>query len=176
MNVSLNNPYLFLKNLLNWSMNKKLLISDELAAFLESGLSINLATRDDDLQPDGAPAWAATVHEDRSYMTVFVLETSARAMMKNLKRHPEIAVVFDQPSTHRACQVKGQLTASRKARATERDEVMRQKECFLVDLEHIGIPRAMTTQLVDWPCMALELRVEQVFEQTPGPGAGAPLT
>mgnify|MGYP001439669455 CR=1 FL=1 len=36
----------------------KALISRELATFLESGLSITVATCDRELKPDGAVAWA----------------------------------------------------------------------------------------------------------------------
>ena len=34
----------------------------------------------------------------------------------------------------------------------------------------IGIPRAMSASAETWPCIALDIRVTQVFEQTPGPG------
>jgi hypothetical protein len=147
-------------------------VSEELAAFLECGLSIVIATRDPELQADGAPAWAAKVHEDRAHLTVFVQAQAAPAMLANLEYHPEIAILFDLPSSHRACQVKGRLTASRKARASERPEITRQAEGFRTDLESIGIPKAMTAEWKPWPCVALELRVTQIFEQTPGPGTG----
>ena len=150
-------------------------IPDELAKFLESGLSITVATRDGELQPDGAVAWAARVHDDRDRLTVFLYEEAAREMLRNLKSYPQIAIDFDRPTSHRACQVKGRYLGSRRARATERSEVERQVESFASDLEAIGIPRAMTAGWKTWPCTALELRVTELFEQTPGPGAGAPL-
>ena len=143
--------------------------------FLESGLSINVATRDEALQPDGAMAWAVRVHEDRLHMTVFLYAKSAPAMLRNLKVHPEIAVAFDRPTTHRACQVKGLVASTRRGKTTERAEVERQVDGFFTDLEAIGIPRAMVAGLKTWPCVAIALRVTQVFEQTPGPGAGEPL-
>jgi hypothetical protein len=133
------------------------------------------ATRNGDLEPDGAWAWAARVHDDRSRLTVFFYEDAAREMLRNLETHPEIALDFDLPTSHRACQVKGLLVSSRRARKAERPEVERQVEAFAVDLEAIGIPRAMTAGWKTWPCMALEVRVTELFEQTPGPGAGEPL-
>ena len=36
-------------------------------------------------------------------------------------------------------------------------------------------PRAMVAGMKIWPCVAIELRVTQLFEQTPGPGAAEPL-
>jgi hypothetical protein len=152
-----------------------MMISDELAGFLESGLAITIATRDADLEPDGGWAWAARVHEDRASLTLFVHERSAPALLRNLQSHPEIAIAFDLPSSHRACQVKGRFTASRRARPGERAEIERQAQAFVVDLESIGIPQAMTAGWKCWPSVAIELRVTQLFEQTPGPGAGEPM-
>ena len=156
-------------------MTARRLISDELAGFLQSGVSINVATRDDELQPDGAVAWAASVHENRSHLTVFLPESSGRAMLRNLKVHPEIAIVFDKATSHRACQVKGRFASTRRSKVAERAEVERQLDGLFMDLEAIGIPRAMAAGWKIWPCVAIDLRVTQLFEQTPGPGAGEPL-
>ena len=156
-------------------MRAKPPISEELAAFLECGLSITMATRDGDLEPNGTSALAARVHEERTHVTVYVHSNSAQAMLRNLERYPEIAVLFDLPSSHRACQAKGRFTASHKALTSERRDVARQVEAFRADLEGIGIARALTAQWKAWPCVAFEFRVEQIFEQTPGPGTGGPL-
>ena len=156
-------------------MTAEPLISDALASFLESGLSINVATRDDALQPDGEVGWAVVVHDDRVHLTVFLYEKAAPAMLRNLKVHPGIALAFDQPSSHRACQVKGHFVAARRGKATERAVVERQVDGFFTELEAIGIPRAMVAGFKTWPCVAIKLRVAQLFEQTPGPGAGEPL-
>jgi hypothetical protein len=150
-------------------------ISVELAEFLESGLSVVVGTRDGKLEPDGAVAWAVQVHEGGGRLTVFLHEIAAREMLRNLKSHPEIAIDLDQPTSHRACQVKGIYLSSRRARPAERAVVESQLEGFATDLEAIGIPRPMTRAWKVWPCVALELRVTQLFEQTPGPGTGGPL-
>lgn len=150
-------------------------ISDELAEFLSSGLSIVVATRDAALQPDGVAACAARVHEDRDRLTVWFYEEAAEEMLRNLRQHPEIAIDFDLPTSHRACQVKGTFVGSRPAREDERAEVDRQLDAFADDLEKIGIPAAAFAGWKSWPCTAFEIRVTELFEQTPGPGAGEPL-
>ena len=150
-------------------------IPDDLAAFLESGIAIVAATRDGDLQADGAVAWAAKVHEGGASLTVYFHEQAAREMQRNLGAHPEIALDFDQPSTHRACQVKGRCTGSRPAREDERALVTRQVEGFANELEKIGIARTVATAWSTWPCTAIDVKVAQLFEQTPFPGTGGPL-
>lgn len=151
-------------------------ISSELATFLESGLAIVVATRDGDLQPDGAIAWAARIHDDGTALTLFMHDEAARDMLRNLEGHPEIAIDFDRPTSHRACQVKGRYLSSRPAGTDEQRLVQAQMDGFATDLEAIGYPRAMTAGWMIWPCTALDVRVTQLFEQTPGPGTGGPLS
>jgi hypothetical protein len=150
-------------------------ISEELAAFLESGLAIVVGCRDAQLRPDGAWASAVRVHEDRVHLTLFMTEEGASCMLRHLRAFPQIAIVFDLPTSHRACQVKGELVRSRPAREEERPLVERQLDAFTADLAAIGIPREMSMAWRSWPCTALEVRATTIFEQTPGPGTGEPL-
>jgi uncharacterized protein (DUF1786 family) len=150
-------------------------ISRDLARFLESGLAIVVATRDGELQPDGTVGWAVRAHEDGRGLTLYLHEQAAAEMLRNLERHPEIAINLDQPTSHRACQVKGVYLSHRKATDAERPTVDGQVEGFARELEAIGIPRAMCEAWQVWPATALELRVTRLFEQTPGPGTGEAL-
>jgi len=150
----------------------KAILSDELAAFLASGLSITLGVRDGDLAPDGAPAFAALAHADREHVTVFLPVDAARGALAKLRAHPEVAMLFDLPTEHRVRQLKGRYLRSRRARAAERAEIERQVDGFRSDLEAIGIPRALSGGWKLWPCTAIEVQVTEVYEQTPGPGAG----
>jgi len=124
------------------------------------------------MDPDGVTAWAARVHDDREQITIYLHKQAAQAMLRNLKAHPAIAVLFELPTSHRACQVKGRFVSTRPARANEKAEVERQVGGFAADLEDIGIPRAMVAGFQIWPCVAIQMRAAEFFEQTPGPGAG----
>lgn len=146
--------------------------SDELAAFLESGLSIVVGVRDLSLRPDGAAALAARVHDDRAHLTLFLYEENAERIRSILDECPQIAVTLDLPTTHRACQVKGVVVEMRAATESDRPEVLRQLDCFNRDLEELGYPRAMFAQWKVWPCTAIVVRAHELFEQTPGPGTG----
>jgi len=150
-------------------------IPDELAAFLESGVAIVVATRDAAMRPTGAMACAVRVHDDRESLTLFLHEDAAREMAPNLADNGLIAADFDLPTSHRACQVKGTVVGTRPASDGERDLIERQLAGFGADLEQIGFPAAGTRAWPGWPCVALEVRVRHLFEQTPGPGTGGPL-
>lgn len=147
-------------------------LTDDLAAFVASGLSITFAVRGRALEPDGGPAFAALAHDDREHLTIFVPVDAARRALPRLRAHPEIAVLFDRPTEHLVRQVKGRFVRSRRARVAERAEVERQVEGFRTDLEAIGVPRALSAAWPLWPCTAIELRVTDVYDQSPGPGTG----
>src|SRR6185295_15217496 len=98
-------------------------LSEDLAAFLVSGLSISVATRDADLAPTGLRAWAAAVDGDRAHVDVYFHAKNAGAVLGNLEANGRIAVLFVHPSTSRACQLKGTFVGSRKALPSERKEV-----------------------------------------------------
>ncbi len=42
-------------------------------------------------------------------------------------------------------------------------------------LDRIGVPRRVTRSFAHWPAFAIEIDVDDVFEQTPGPRAGTRL-
>jgi hypothetical protein len=39
-------------------------------------------------------------------------------------------------------------------------------------LEQIGLPPHVTMSVAHWPAFAIDVSVEEVFDQTPGPRAG----
>jgi hypothetical protein len=156
-------------------MGSKPLISNALAEFLRSGVSIAIAARDRRLAPHGTRAWAATVDDDRLHVTIFLETKSAEPITRNLEAHPEVAVTFDRPIDNSAWQIKGAYRASRRCRPAERAEIERQAGSFLGELEMMGVPRSLTERWPRWPCVAVRILVSDIFQQTPGPGAGEPV-
>lgn len=152
------------------------MISRDLASFLEEGLGIYVGTRNAALEPHGARASAARVDGDLSHLTVFVPTIAADRVLADLRANQQIAVSFGRPVDDRACQVKGVFVESRDASEQERELVTRQWDAFLAKLETIGIPRAATEGWATWPAVAVRLKPTAVFDQTPGPGAGKPVS
>jgi len=152
------------------------MIDPSLAGFLEEGLGIHIGTRNHRLQPNGARATAAKVEADGRHLIVYVPRVAAPFVLPDLKSNGQAAVVFGRPTDDRACQVKGVFVNSRPARAAERPFVMEQWDRFLANLERIGIPGQAVSGWTTWPLVAIRLRATALFNQTPGPGAGAPLS
>ncbi len=149
------------------------MITRELAAFLEEGVGIHLGTRNGNLEPNGCRALAVTVDEDGRHFVVYVARVAAARILPDLEANGQAAVGFGRPVDDRACQVKGIFVDARDAREEERPLVAAQWDGFLANLEKIGIPRAATRGWITWPAVAIRVRATAIFDQTPGPGAGA---
>ena len=151
------------------------LIDDALASFLQQGVAINLGTRNARLEANAAYAGAAIVAADRRHLTVFVPVIAATAVLDDLRANGQAAVVFARPEDDRACQVKGTFVSARAALAEEEATVREQFDGFRRQLQIIGMPGESTRPWIVWPAMAVRLQVTAIFEQTPGPQAGAQL-
>lgn len=151
------------------------MIDRQLAGFLEEGLGINIATRDERLRPGGARAVAVKVEEDGLHLLVYVADIAAARVLPDLQSNRQAAVVFGRPEDDRSCQVKGIFLDARPATDQERPFVDAQWEGFLRQLELIGIPRVASAGWTTWPATAIRLKATALFDQTPGPMAGMPL-
>jgi hypothetical protein len=149
------------------------MIDKDLAAFLQEGVGIHIGTRNAALQPNGIRALAVTVEDDGLHVVVYAAEIAAARVLPDLEDNGQIAIGFGRPVDDRACQVKGVAIGTRAATEAERAVVAAQWDGFLGSLEQIGIPRVATKTWVTWPAVAIRVRVNALFEQTPGPQAGA---
>jgi hypothetical protein len=150
-------------------------ISDDLAAFLESGISVLVGTRDALLCPESSRAFGARVEPGREEVTVFMPPAFSTRSFENLRDNGRIAVCFSRPLDHRSIQLKGQVLELRECGAEDRPALERYARLAAQTFAEIGIPRRVMARLAFWPCRAVRFRVESVFVQTPGPGAGDPL-
>jgi hypothetical protein len=151
------------------------MLDDSLKAFLEQGVAINVGTRNARLEPNASFVGAAVVDADRRHLTIYVPAVGAEAVLADLDVNGQAAVVFARPEDDRACQVKGTFVSARPASDDEEAEVRRQADGFLHQLSLIGMPGESSRTWVVWPAVAVRLRVNGVFEQTPGPKAGTVL-
>lgn len=152
------------------------MIDAELALFLQQGLAINIGTRDATLAPNAAYAPAAAVEPDGTHVVIYVPVVGADAVLADFAHNGQAAVVFARPMDDRACQVKGTYVSHRPATDDERAIVRAQWDGFMQQLEMIGTPGESTRTWITWPCVAIRLRVTALFNQTPGPDAGARLS
>ena len=152
------------------------MFNEQLAGFLQEGLSTHIASRNERLEPSAARVTALLVEPDGLHVVAFVPTVAGGPILADLRTNGQVALVCARPPDERGCQVKGVFVDARDAREDERPVVVAQWERFRDKLAMIGLPRVATDAWVTWPCTAIRLRVQALFDQTPGPGAGARLT
>lgn len=152
------------------------MISADLAPLLESGVSILVGTRDANLVSECTRGLGARVDAGGAELTTFVSEPLAGRTLENVADNGRIAVCFTRPIDHYSIQVKGRVIEVREASAEELLLVDRYRAAIARTLAEIGLPTRFTMRIASRPCWAVRLAPETMFVQTPGPGAGNPLS
>jgi hypothetical protein len=154
------------------------LLDEALAAFLQTGVSINVGSRGPGNVPVVARANGCRVAADRRSVTVLLPATKSTALLDAVRATGAIAVVFSEPPTHRTIQLKG--TDATVGPAADEDPVRAERyvSAFGAALAPLGYPEPVFRALL-WAepadLVAVTFSPSAAFDQTPGPRAGAPL-
>jgi len=150
------------------------MLDKSLTEFLEQGLAIHMGTRNAHMEPNGCRVTAVRVEEQGQHLVAYIPKVATADVIDDLRSNGQAAVSMARPADDRAVQVKGQFLSIRDADAAEEPFVMAQWKGFLGQLDTIGLAgTAATSTWSVWPCVAVTIRVTQVFSQTPGPEAGS---
>jgi hypothetical protein len=152
------------------------MIDSILAEFLQSGLAIHFGTRNERFEPSGCRVTAIQVEDDGRHVVVYLPKAASPRVFDDLRTNGRAAVSMARPADDRAVQVKGLMLFSWDAQPAEEAFARAQWADFLRQLEVIGLPGASTSSWKVFPCVAVRIKVTAVFNQTPGPDAGATLS
>lgn len=148
------------------------MIDDDQRTFFESGIAVLIGTRDARLFPECVRAAGARVEPGGREVTVFLPVATGACTLANLRDNGRIAVCFSRAFDHRSIQVKGRVLEVRAASEVDRGAVDRYRAALAEAWNWVGVPTQITLRMNQWPCHAVRFRVEGVYSQTPGPGAG----
>ena len=140
---------------------------------LEPGLSILVGTADSAGTPSCCRGIAIQSMDEFETITVFLPVATSHDTIHNVATTKQLAVVATHPRDNFATQFKGTTLDARLAREDESAFVRQRLDALADVLDRIGVPRRLTHRVAHWPAFALAMRVEQVFDQTPGPKAGS---
>lgn len=153
-------------------------LNAEHASFVQSGVAIDLATRDHRNMPRVARAICCRVSPDRRRLTLIVANRAIDRFIEALKGTQAIAAVFCLASTHRALQIKGSDAVIEPIRETDQALIEQAIAAFTADLVLLGYDaacaRVETAHRPD-ELIAITFTPDPVYEQTPGPKAGTRL-
>ncbi len=154
------------------------LIDEELAAFLQAGVSLHVASRGATNVPGLVRAIGCRVSADRRRVTAFLQASQCGALLADFALNGAIAFVASLPSTHRTVQLKGSDAKAGPTQPGDDALAARERAAFRDDLVALGYDPEMPLALTGgaWSeVVAVTFTPTSAFVQTPGPGAGAPL-
>jgi hypothetical protein len=122
--------------------------------------------------PVGCRAVALTADDDLSRITVYVPMATSSDLVAGVAATKRLAVVATYPRDHFSIQLKGLATGVRLAADHERELIRDAVEGFAEVLHAIGQPLRVVRAMNHWPAFAIDLAVDAIFDQTPGPQAG----
>ena len=153
-------------------------LPEEIATFIQSGVSVTLASRDDRFVPSIAKGVGCRVSPGRDAVTLLVFSSAAEALLRDVSHCTQLAAVFSRPSTNRTLQIKGRDVTTAPAGPADLALVRRYIALLAEELYPLGWA-AEYVHDVFWHdpvyLVALHFTPEGAFQQTPGPGAGAAL-
>jgi hypothetical protein len=150
-------------------------VDADVAAFLQAGVAVVTATRDDQLRPEIARAWGPELSPDGCSLRICVAAGAGSKMISNVERNGALSATFTLPTTYRSVQLKGTARDVAEPSADELARVARHIEAFVDQAEQVGVPRAIGTRFAEPPFMAVTIEIRELYDQTPGAGAGRPL-
>lgn len=152
-------------------------LSDEIVAFIESGVSIVVGVVGPVGRALSGRALAARVMQDATIRVIYPEEGNAALTASALSGGP-IAVTFSAPLSHRTLQIKGFSSRLEDLGPDDLSSVRQQGEAFAAILVAVGHSPAFVQAFSDYLSSALwviSFPADEAFEQTPGPGAGQSL-
>jgi hypothetical protein len=147
------------------------------AALIEGGCALIVGTVDAEGAPLATRGWAATIVEAgppaRVRMLISSTDTDALA---NLEATGAIAVTGADVPTLRSLQFKGRVVGFDEVTDEDRQRCDRYLDALFSDIERAdGARREVLARWIPVDYRACLIEVADRFDQTPGPGAGAPI-
>lgn len=157
------------------------MIGDELKVFLESGVSVIVGTRNSELVPELARGWGPRVAPDRKSVSFCIARAAGRQTLRNLEDNGPIAATFSSPVSYRTVQLKGGHAEVAEPDMVDLTAIERHRDEFCRVNAALGVDRELVLSFfrldVGDPPAFIRIRLEpaELFDQTPGAGAGEPL-
>lgn len=148
------------------------MIPDKLVEFIHGSAIFFLGTRNEELRTSVSWVFGAVADPEADRVTMFVPTIDNEAVLKDLETNGMVAMSMVDGATHEAYQLKGKCVEIRPTNQKEKavQEIHRTKAG--ARLGEAGMPPAMYQGFVMDPSVAVTFQVEEIFLQTPGPGAG----
>jgi hypothetical protein len=150
-------------------------VAEAVAAFVSGGVAVVVATRDAELRPEVARAWGPAFSAGRDTITLCIGAPPESRTRANLQEGRSIAATFSRPTTYRTVQIKGEVLGLEEPTPQQLARVDEHFSAFARETEQVGLSPDLIRRLVDPVFVAVTFAVRELYDQTPGPNAGARL-
>lgn len=150
-------------------------LSKEQAGFIESGVSIIVASRDAQNRPLLGHGLGCYSSPGQGRITLFLSRRKHPLLLDAIRRSGTIAVTFSEPSSTRSMQIKGNAAEIIELDSGDADSIAAYIELFAADLDRIGHRGILARTILacapgDYAAVSFVPNI--AFTQTPGPAAG----
>ena len=152
-----------------------MLIDDEMKTFLESDVDLFVGSRDEQLVPSTVRAWGPRVSEGGASVELFIDMPAGSQLVANFRSNGRVAATFNNPMTNRTIQLKGRCLEIGDPASEDWAWIERHRSSFAETVAYFGYPAHIVRNLWSMQVKRVRFSVEDAFNQTPGPGAGARL-
>ena len=151
------------------------MIPGKIASFLEQRANVaSCGTRDRDLVPHVHRVSGWRVGPERETMELFVPELFTEHLLASLQDNGRIAVTIEEVQSHETYQLKGSYLGQRPPAADDLSVHEQCRERFVRSLRSfMNLPDDVLRAFILKPHVVVSFKVEEIYLQTPGPGAGS---
>jgi hypothetical protein len=156
-------------------------LTDQLLEITGIGPAVILGTRDARLAPTLIRAWGIQLLPAQNEVRLCIAECSARRVLENIADNHRVAITLVRPTTYRSIQLKGRALGTGPASDGDLEQVRRHRAAFVEEAMAVDLAEALAARLFQAemdvsPTMVLvRVAIDEIFDQTPGPSAGARL-
>lgn len=152
-------------------------LDQEMSAFLNSGVSITVASCSPDLIPSVARAKGCHARAGTATLRIFLSTSQAEDLLRDVQSTRKISVTFSVPDTHRTVQFKGCDAHITPLQPEEARIIAAYIDIFHGRIATFGFSADFTRAFLGSPAdeVAVEFSVTDAFLQTPGANAGSRL-
>ena len=147
------------------------MIPKKLVDFVHGPVVLHLGTRSTDLRPTYAMVFGALANGEAGTITFCIPDVEGEQPLRDLDDNGAVALTAVAAS-HKTYQFKGKRIETRPSGEREKAIIGIHKEKLSADFAQIGIEPAFWAGYNVEPSTAVTFEVEEIFVQTPGPGAG----
>jgi hypothetical protein len=153
------------------------MIPAKIARFLERANVGHAGTRDAHCVPHGHRISGWKLNADGATISVFIPSTAMPHLVDSVLDNARFSMTAEEYPAHEAYQFKGRYVGHREAGPEDVAETGRIRERWVRSLKPFFPEGAepIIRAYIQVPAVVVDFEVEEIYVQTPGPGAGAKL-